>query len=393
MTVFLPWTLINVAVLAAMWIVFASLSAIKARRLRRRKPSNPAELVNMLPASRHVLVTGATGFIGRRLVEALTSAGHRVTVLTRDPSRAAILRPPFQLVASLDQIPGDARIDAVINLAGDPIAGGLWTRRRRRRILSSRLRVTRATVRLIARLEQKPQLLISGSAVGWYGLWGDETLTEFDGGKRCFTHRVCEAWEQAAKKAQRFGVRVVRLRTGMVLGTDGGIVGRLLIPFELGLGGPLGSGRQWMSWIERDDLVRLIAHVMATPALTGAVNGTAPAPATNAEFTAELGRVLRRPAVIRIPAFLLRRLGGALADELLLGGQRVIPDKAAASGFVFRHDTIGSALDAIIVGDGKPRAPQNAPAKTESAAPKQRIEQPIVESAAGLLRSLRLPTR
>ncbi len=131
-------------------------------------------------------------------------------------------------------------------------------------------------LRLIARLERKPQVLISGSAVGWYGLWDDETLTEFDGGKRCFTHRVCEAWEQTARKAQRFGVRVVRLRTGLVLATDGGMLGRMLMPFEFGLGGPLGSGRQWMSWIERDDLVRLIAHIIATPSLTGAVNGTAP---------------------------------------------------------------------------------------------------------------------
>ena len=132
-------------------------------------------------------------------------------------------------------------------------------------------------------------MLISGSAIGWYGLWQDETLTEFDGGKRCFTHRVCEAWEREARKAQRLGVRVVRLRIGLVLGIEGGMLGRLLIPFEFGLGGPIGSGRQWMSWIERDDLVRLIAHIIATPSLTGPVNATAPAPVTNAEFARALG--------------------------------------------------------------------------------------------------------
>ena len=180
------------------------------------------------------------------------------------------MRPPLRLVTNLAQIPDDARIDAVINLAGEPIGNGLWTRRKRRKILSSRLRITRAVVRLIARLQQRPAVLVSGSAIGWYGLWQDETLTEFDGGKRCFTHRVCEAWEREARKAQRLGVRVVRLRIGLVLGIEGGMLSRLLLPFEFGLGGPIGSGRQWMSWIERDDLVRLIAHVIATPSLTGA---------------------------------------------------------------------------------------------------------------------------
>jgi uncharacterized protein (TIGR01777 family) len=227
-----------------------------------------AELVNAMRERQHVLVTGATGFIGRRLVEALAAAGHDVTVLVRDPARAAALRPPFRLATSLDQVPADAGIDVVINLAGEPIGNGLWTRAKRRRILSSRLRVTRAVVRLIARLQRRPALLISGSGVGWYGAWQDEELTEFDGGKRCFTHRVCEAWECAARTAQKHGTRVVRLRIGKVLGIDGGLLGSLVTPFAFGLGGPIGSGRQWVSWIERDDLVRLLAHVIATPQLT-----------------------------------------------------------------------------------------------------------------------------
>ena len=208
--------------------------------------------------------------------------------------------------------------------------------------------MTRAVNRLIARLEQRPAVLISGSAVGWYGLWQDETLTEFDGGKRCFTHRVCDAWEREARKAQRLGVRVVRLRIGLVLGTEGGMLGQLLMPFEFGLGGPIGSGRQWMSWIERDDLVRLIAHVIATPSFTGPVNATAPTPVRNAEFAQALGHALQRPALLRMPAAILHRLAGAFADELMLGGQRVIPDKAQVSGFAFRHETLRSALDAIL---------------------------------------------
>jgi hypothetical protein len=251
-------------------------------------------------------------------------------------------------VTRLDQIPSDTRIDAIVNLAGEPTADRLWTAARRRRLLASRLRVTRDVVRLIARLEHKPAVLVSGSAVGWYGLWHDEQLTEFDGGKACFTHRLCDAWERAAITAERHGVRVVRLRIGLVLGVGGGMLARLLTPFEFGLGGRIGDGRQWMSWIERDDLVRLIAHVIATPSLTGAVNATAPEAVTNATFTKELAGALHRPAILPVPASLLRGLAGDLADELLIGGQRVLPDKADASGFTFRHPTLRPALAAIL---------------------------------------------
>jgi uncharacterized protein len=311
-------------------------------------PADVAELVAALPARQHILITGATGFIGRRLSEALTAAGHDVTVLVRDPARAVTLRPPFRLVTSLDQIESDAVIDAIVNLAGEPIANALWTRVKRRRILSSRLRVTRQVVHLVARLERKPAVLVSGSAIGWYGLWQDEELTEFDGGKRSFSHRFCEAWECTAKRAQRLGTRVVKLRIGIVLATEGGALARLLLPFRLGLGGSIGSGKQWISWIERDDLIRLIAHVIATSRLIGVVNATAPQPVTNAQFSAALAHALHRPALLRLPAWLLRLVAGDLARELLIGGQRVIPDKADASGFTFRHATLESALAAML---------------------------------------------
>ena len=309
-----------------------------------------AELVAALPVRQHVLVTGATGFIGRRLVGALASAGHDVTVLVRDPAKVAMLRPPFRLVTRLDQIASDTMIDSVINLAGEPIADGLWTRSKRRRIMASRLRVTRAVVGLIGRLQHRPTVLVSGSAIVWYGRWEDESLTEFDGGKRGFSHRLCEAWECAAKKAERLGLRVVRLLIGIVLGSDGGMLGRVLLPFRLGLGGPMGTGEQWMSWIERDDLVRLIVHVMADPRLTGAVNATAPVPVRNSTFARELGHALRRPSGVRVPASVLRGLFGDLARELALGGQRVLPDKADGSGFKFRHETLAGALAAICGG-------------------------------------------
>ncbi|MBO0757959.1 MAG: DUF1731 domain-containing protein, partial [Bradyrhizobiaceae bacterium] len=174
----------------------------------------------------------------------------------------------------------------------------------------------------------------------------DEELTEFDGGKSGFTHRVCEAWERAAKRAERY-TRVVRLRIGLVLGVEGGLLARLLTPFEFGLGGPIGSGRQWMSWIERDDLVRLIAHIIATPSLAGAINATAPTPVRNAAFARELGRSLRRPALLRVPASPLHLMLGDFAHELLTGGQRVLPDKAQSSGFRFRHETLRDAFAAL----------------------------------------------
>jgi uncharacterized protein (TIGR01777 family) len=337
------------ATMAAIGVAgFGARDVYTAWRTQRLRLAPPDALARPLAGRQHLLVTGATGFVGRRLVEALTAAGHDVTVLTRDPRKTGVLRPPFRVITSLDQVPNDAAIDGIINLAGEPIAEGLWTRARRRRILRSRLRITRGVVRLIARLDRRPGVLVSGSAIGWYGLWQDEDLTEFDGGKACFTHRVCEAWERTAMRARSLGVRVVLLRTGLVLGIEGGLLSRLLTPFEYGLGGPTGSGAQWMSWIERDDLVRLIAHILATPAIRGPFNATAPEPVRNAAFACELGRALNRPALLRAPAPLLHRLAGAFADELLIGGQKVLPAKAEDSGFQFRHATLASALAAML---------------------------------------------
>jgi hypothetical protein len=336
-------------------MVLASFGAVifGARDLLASRRSDPLvapaeDLVAALPPRQTVLITGATGFIGRRLVQALNSAGRDVIVLARDPARAAALIPPFRLITGLSQLPDETRIDAIVNLAGEPIANGLWTVAKRHRILASRLRMTGNVVRLIRRLKVRPGVLVSASAIGWYGNRDDERLTEAASGRPSFGNSICGDWERAATQAERFGVRVVRLRIGLVLGTEGGMLASMLAPFEYGLGGPIGSGQQWMSWIALDDVVRLIAHTIATCSLKGPVNATAPEPVCNADFTQELARALNRPAFLRIPAAPLRLLAGDLADELLLGGRRVIPEKALASGFAFRHETLRSAFAAIL---------------------------------------------
>ena len=337
------WSLfLSAAALAV--AVFGLRDLAAAGRAARLRDSDPAVLMEPSQKRRHFLVTGATGFIGRRLVAALVARGQEVTVLTRAASRAATLPMPIRIVTDLAQIDDDARIDAIVNLAGEPIASGLWTPKKRRRIVESRAGGTRRVVALIARLKQKPEVLVNASAIGWYGVRGDEVLAETDDNRPCYTQEVCAAWERAALEARAHGVRVVRLRIGLVLGHQGGLLASLLPAFEFGLGARLGDGRQWMSWIERDDLVRLILFAVADRSLAGAVNGTAPHPVRNRDFTKALGRALRRPALAVAPAGLLRLIFRDLAEEVLIGGQRVVPAKAEAHGFVFRYPSLEAAL-------------------------------------------------
>lgn len=307
---------------------------------------SPSELVSVLAERSTVLVTGGTGFVGSRLVEALLAAGHQAIVLSRKPGGAA-LPGKVWTVGNLDSIPSDTRIDAIVNLAGEPIANGLWTSAKRKRIIDSRVGMIEACFKLVERLVLRPQVFITASAIGWYGIRGDEPLDESSDGADCFSREVCVAIEQAAQRVQAAGLRTVCLRIGLVLDRAGGMLGRMLTPFRLGLGGPFGNGQHWMSWIHRDDLIRLIAHCIADPAISGPVNGTAPEPVRNRDFTRALGKALHRPAIIPVPALPLKLALGQFAEELLLGGQRVLPVKAEQNGFAFRYPQLEGAFAAI----------------------------------------------
>ncbi len=334
---------------------------LAANRCRRLATLSPAALSLGLPPNQTILVTGATGFIGTRLVQALTANGTQVIALVRDPGRLPAVEGALTVVTNLEQVPASARIDGIINLAGEPIAAGLWTQRRKAAILASRIGTTRDIAALIKRLDHRPQVLINGSATGWYGIRGDAVLDETSAPAPCFSHTLCAAWEAEADKVAALGVRVVKLRIGLVLGIEGGVLSRLLIPFELGLGGPIGSGRQGMPWITRDDLIRMMAFALTTPSFDGPLNAVAPNPVDNQAFVTALGRSLRRPVWLRLPGGLIRRAGGAMAEELLLGGQNVRPVKALAHGFAFNAPILQPALEAMTGAPANPALRRTLP--------------------------------
>ena len=330
--------------------VFAVRDLAAARRLGRMQARPAATLIPKVLPKQSVLIAGGTGFIGSRLANALIACGHRVTVLTRRFENAVGLDAPVRVVTDLSQIANDEPIDAIVNLAGEPIAAWLWTARRRRKLLRSRLKTTRKLVALVARLDRRPACFVSGSAIGIYGANADAVADEHTriGDDGSFAYRLCAAWEAEALKMERLGVRTVLLRTGIVLDTEGGSLGQMLVPFEFCAGGPFGDGGHWMSWITRDDLVRLIGHCLGEPALRGAVNGVAPNPVRNRDFAAALGRALRRPAVIPVPAFVLETALGDLAREIFLGSQNLRPTKALENGFRFDAPDLDVALKELV---------------------------------------------
>lgn len=292
----------------------------------------------------HFLITGGTGFIGKALCASLLADQHRVTVLTRNVSRARASLP--KETVAISKLDDSVDVDVVVNLAGENLTDGRWSDARKKDFSDSRVGTTRQINKWMAAQETRPKVMISGSAIGWYGARGDEKLTEESSPGNDFPAQLCKAWEAEAIKAEALGVRVCRVRTGVVLAADGGALAKMLPPFKFGLGGPMGDGRQWMSWITRHDLVRMIRWLAETESSNGPYNGTAPNPVTNAEFAKALANVLHRPAVIRTPAIALKMLFGEMAD-MLLTGQRVLPDRATGEGFQFDHPTIATSLAAM----------------------------------------------
>ncbi len=296
-----------------------------------------------------ITVTGGTGFIGRRLVKRLLAEGNSVRLLVRHPKTGfgTDVRCFLWNAYTLDPPPESlAGADAVIHLAGESVSQR-WTPSAKRRIRDSRVLGTQRLIEAISRTSPRPPLLVAASAVGWYGSRGDEILTESSAPGQGFLAEVCVEWEKTAREAEKLGVRVVHLRTGMALAKEGGALAQMLTPFRWGLGGRVALGNQWVPWIHAEDLVSLVLFLLSCSDLRGPVNATSPNPVTNSEFTAHLSAVLHRPALLTVPAFALHTIYGEMA-EIILGSQRVLPQAAQAAGFEFRYPSPRVALQNLL---------------------------------------------
>ena len=301
-----------------------------------------------------VAVTGATGLIGSALVPFLLSGGHEVVLLRRASANGLGADVPSwdPETATLAVTVADS-LDAMVHLAGENIAGGRWTAARKARIRDSRVIGTRHLAEALAALAEPPRTLVVASAIGFYGDRGDDVLDETSAAGEGFLPEVCQAWEEAASPAREAGIRVVHLRIGIVLTPAGGALGQMLFPFRMGVGGVIGSGRQYMSWVALDDVLGGVLHALRTEDLAGAVNIVAPNPVTNREFTKTLGRVLRRPTIFPLPAFGARLAFGEMADALLLASTRVEPARLRSDGFAFGYPDLEGALRHVLGRTGR----------------------------------------
>ena len=293
-----------------------------------------------------ILVTGASGLVGSALIPFLAAAGHQAVRLVRSaPGGDDIHWDPDAGVLDAQDLEG---LHGVVHLAGENIASGRWSAAKKRRIKESRVRGTRLLAGALAGLESPPRVLVSASAIGFYGDRGDEELSEGSAAGSGFLSEVCREWEAATAAAEGKGIRVVHARLGVVLGKDGGALAKMLTPFRLGAGGIIGNGRQYMSWITLDDTVAAIAHLLSTESAAGPVNVVAPAPVTNREFTRTLGGVLRRPTLFPMPGLAARLAFGEMADALLLASARVKPTGLLGSGYAFRHGSLEEGLRHVL---------------------------------------------
>ena len=295
----------------------------------------------------NILITGGTGLIGRALCRFWLQQGHQLTVWSRTPEKVAgLCGAQVRGIGQLEQYAGE--LDAVVNLAGAPIADRPWTAKRRQLLWDSRITLTEQLVAWLATRQQQPQVLLSGSAVGWYGDGGERPLDEQQPAVTSdFASLLCDAWESAALTAEVLGIRVVRIRTGLVLAAEGGFLQRLLLPFKLGLGGRIGSGKQWMPWIHLQDQIALIDFLLHHASASGPYNACAPQPVRNTDVSKTLGRTLHRPTFMPMPG-MLRKLGLGELAGLLLGGQRAVPKRLQEAGFEFRFKDLDRALQALL---------------------------------------------
>lgn len=293
----------------------------------------------------HILITGGTGFIGSALCPQLLIDGHQLTLLSRRPERVRrrLYGSRVHVIRALTEFRTEDPLDAVINLAGESVTDRPWTVGRKQQLLASRITLTEELVALLKRRAQRPQVMISGSAIGWYGDQGDKLLEEDAGPHEEFTHTLCRDWETAAREVEGLGTRLCLLRLGVVLGRSGGMLKRLLPVFGLGLGGRLGSGEQWLSWVALGDCVNVIRALLQDDSQSGVFNVTAPKPVTNAEFTATLAAALGRPAFLSIPASVLKMAMGEMS-VVLLGSTRALPGRLLEGGFRFRSRTLEDCL-------------------------------------------------
>ena len=296
-----------------------------------------------------VLISGASGLVGTALTESLRSAGHTVALLVRPGGAASAGDIRWDPSSGFVNVNAMEAADAVVNLNGASIGGGRWTPARKKILCTSRVDSTRFLVESLARLKQKPRVFVSASAIGYYGNRADEVLDESSASGSGFLAEVCRDWEAEALRAQSSGIRTVLPRFGVILSEKGGALTQMLTPFKLGLGGRLGTGKQWMSWIALDDVVGILGGALSNEKVSGPVNVVAPNPVQNSEFTRVLASVLHRPAIFPAPAFALRLALGEMADALLLSSQRVHSERPSSSTYAFRYENLEPALHAILV--------------------------------------------
>ena len=297
--------------------------------------------------SKNVLISGAAGFIGTHLTKALADLGHNVIILSRSAKSTKHNVINWKPASGKLDLSGVTDLDAVVHLAGESIAGR-WTDEKKARIKNSRVEGTKLLAEALGGLNKKPEVLISASAIGIYGDRGDEALTEASPPGSGFLSEVGVKWEEATEPAREAGIRVCNIRIGLVLGNGGGALEKMIVPFKLGLGGKIGGGRQYWSWISIDDLVGIVIYLMNNNNLEGPVNAVSPNPLTNSEFTSALGNALNRPTIIPLPAFAARGLLGEMAQETMLSSTRVIPKKLLDAGFEFKYSDLDDALSGIL---------------------------------------------